>query len=68
MWPKRGRLLRVRPPIGVRYGKPVDLEPYYTLPNTKETAAAIVKEIMAAIACLVGTSGLPVAEGHSRET
>ncbi len=50
VWPKGRRLLRWRPPIGICYGQPLDLQPYYTLPDTKETAEAIVEEIMRAIA------------------
>ena len=50
VWPKSRRLFRWRPPVGVRYGQPLDLESYYTLPDTKETAEAIVGEIMRAIA------------------
>jgi 1-acyl-sn-glycerol-3-phosphate acyltransferase len=38
--------------IGVRYGKPLDLQRYYALPGTKETAVAIVQELMQAIAAL----------------
>jgi 1-acyl-sn-glycerol-3-phosphate acyltransferase len=50
VWPKGWRLFHWRPPIGVRYGQPLDLQPYYNLPDTKETAEAIVEEIMRAIA------------------
>lgn len=50
VWPKGRRRFRWRPPIGVHYGRPLDLQPYYTLPDTKETAEAIVGEIMRAIA------------------
>jgi 1-acyl-sn-glycerol-3-phosphate acyltransferase len=50
VWPKGRRLFRWRPSIGVRYGQPLDLQPYYNSPDTKETAEAIVEEIMRAIA------------------
>jgi 1-acyl-sn-glycerol-3-phosphate acyltransferase len=44
---------RYRTPIGVRYGKPLDLQRYYALPRTKETATMIVQELMQAIAVLL---------------
>ena len=44
---------RWRTPVSVRYGKPVDLQPYYQRPDSKENAEAIVKEIMGAIAALM---------------
>jgi 1-acyl-sn-glycerol-3-phosphate acyltransferase len=44
---------RYRTPIGVRYGKPLDLQRYYALPRTKETATVIVQELMQAIAALL---------------
>jgi 1-acyl-sn-glycerol-3-phosphate acyltransferase len=44
---------RWRTQIGVRYGSPLDLQPYYALPDSKETAAAIVQELMQAIAALL---------------
>lgn len=50
---------RWRVPIGVRYGAPVDLQRLYGLPDTKETAAAIVDEIMGAIAALAAQSPSP---------
>jgi 1-acyl-sn-glycerol-3-phosphate acyltransferase len=44
---------RFRTAIGVRYGKPLDLQRYYELPDTKETAMAIIGEVMRAIAMLL---------------
>ena len=44
---------RWRTPVSLRYGKPVDLQPYYQRPDSKENAEAIVKEIMGAIAALM---------------
>jgi 1-acyl-sn-glycerol-3-phosphate acyltransferase len=44
---------RYRTSIGVRYGKPLDLQQYYALPRTKETATVIVQELMRAIAALL---------------
>lgn len=55
IWPKGRYLPRLRTTIGVRYGKPLDLQQFYTLPNTKETAEAIVGEIMTGIARLLET-------------
>ena len=51
---------RFRPQIGVRYGAPLDLQRYYALPGTKETAAAIVQELMRSIAMLLETEKPPV--------
>ena len=60
----QGRILpRFRPSIGVRYGQPLDLEHYYALPDTKETAEAIVAEVMQAIATLESA----IADGGYRE-
>jgi 1-acyl-sn-glycerol-3-phosphate acyltransferase len=67
VWSKRERRLRLRTPLGVRYGEPVDLQRYYALPNTKETAEAIVGEVMRAIASLLETLERPIAEVSSRE-
>ena len=53
IWSRGRRTLRFRPAIGIRYGKPLDLQRYYAMPNTKETAEAIVAEIMGAIASLL---------------
>jgi 1-acyl-sn-glycerol-3-phosphate acyltransferase len=52
IWPKSRYVPRLRAVIGVRYGQPLDLQRYYTLPNTRETAEAIVGEVMRAIASL----------------
>ncbi|MGQ4809682.1 hypothetical protein NKDENANG_03105 [Candidatus Entotheonellaceae bacterium PAL068K] len=63
-----GRIMpRFRTPIGVRYGKPLDLERYYMLPDTKETAAAIVAEVMQAIAALMVTVEQPFADEACHE-
>jgi 1-acyl-sn-glycerol-3-phosphate acyltransferase len=51
--PPGQRWPRFRTPIGVRYGKPLDLQQYYDLPDTKETAMAIIGEVMRAIATLL---------------
>ncbi len=53
VWPSGRRLFRFRPSIGIHYGQPLDLQQYYTRPDTKETAEAIVKEVMGAIAMLL---------------
>lgn len=50
--PKGASFPRLRLPICVRYGQPLDLQRYYALPNTKQTAEAIVQEVMQAIAAL----------------
>lgn len=50
--PAGRRWPRLRTPVGVRYGQPLDLQRYYELPDTKETAAAIIGEVMGAIASL----------------
>ncbi len=42
-----------RTPIHIRYGEPLDLQRYYAMPDRKETAEAIVQEIMGAIASLL---------------
>ena len=64
-------LFQGRVPVTVRYGKPLALQHYYALPETKETAMAIVQVVMSAIASLlynapqsVGTS--PEVNMHSR--
>ena len=46
-------LVHGRAPVSVRYGKPVALQHYYAMPDTKETAVAIVQEVMSAIASLL---------------
>jgi 1-acyl-sn-glycerol-3-phosphate acyltransferase len=53
--PFRGRV-----PVCIRYGKPVDLQRYYALPDTKETAVAIMQEVMSAIASLLYKAPQPV--------
>ena len=46
-------LIHGRAPVSVHYGKPVELQHYYALPDTKETSIAIVQEVMSAIASLL---------------
>jgi 1-acyl-sn-glycerol-3-phosphate acyltransferase len=55
IWPQGKYLPCFRTTIGVRYGKPLDLQRFYALPNTKETAEAIVTEVMRGIAFLLQT-------------
>lgn len=50
--PKGTCFPRFRLPICVQYGKPLDLQRYYALPDTKQTAEGIVQEVMGAIAAL----------------
>ena len=52
VWGSR-RLPRWRVPVSLHYGKPLDLQPYYQRPGSKENAEAIVQEIMGAIAALM---------------
>jgi 1-acyl-sn-glycerol-3-phosphate acyltransferase len=63
VWPAGQRVPHFRVPIGVCYGKPLELQRLYALPDTAETTLAIVQEVMAAIAALRET--LPARE-HSR--
>lgn len=53
-------LFHRRVPVSIHYGKPVDLQHYYALPDTKETAVAIVQEVMNAIASLLYNAPQPV--------
>jgi 1-acyl-sn-glycerol-3-phosphate acyltransferase len=55
IWARREHAIWRRMPIVVRYGPPLDLRRYYTLPDTKETSEAIVAEVMQAIASLLDT-------------
>ena len=55
---------RWRTPVSLRYGKPLDLQPYYQRPDSKENAEAIVKEIMGAIAALM-YNGQPATASRS---
>ena len=55
VYPKGRYLPHWRHAIGVCYGEPLDMQTLYGRPNTKETAEAIVKEVMAAIALLSKT-------------
>ena len=64
-------LFQGRVPVTILYGKPVALQHYYALPDTKETAMAIVQEVMGAIASLVYNASQavvtsPVAHRHPR--
>jgi 1-acyl-sn-glycerol-3-phosphate acyltransferase len=45
----------VRVPVSIRCGLPLDLQSYYARPDTKETAEAIMQEVMQAIAALLAT-------------
>jgi 1-acyl-sn-glycerol-3-phosphate acyltransferase len=56
--PAGRRWPRLRTPVGVCYGRPLDLQRYYELPDTKETAAAIMEEVMGAIAALLSARQL----------
>jgi len=53
-------LFRGRAPVCVHYGKPVDLQRYYALPDTKETAVAIMQEVMSAIGSLLYNTPQPI--------
>ena len=53
-------LSRGRAPVCIRYGKPVDLQRYYALPDTKETAVAIMQAVMSAIASLLSHPSQPL--------
>jgi 1-acyl-sn-glycerol-3-phosphate acyltransferase len=56
-------LVRGRARVSVHYGKPVVLQHYYAMPDTKETAVAIVQEVMSAIASLLYNASRPVETG-----
>jgi 1-acyl-sn-glycerol-3-phosphate acyltransferase len=56
-------LVHGRARVSVHYGKPVALQHYYTRPDTKETAVAIVQEVMGAIASLLYNASRPVETG-----
>ena len=51
--PRLAAWLGGRTPVTVRYGAPLDLQPYYDLPDGKSTAEAIVQALMEAIAALL---------------
>ena len=68
LWPKGRYLPRLRTSIGICYGKPLNLQRFYTLPNTKETAGAIVGEIMASIQALLETVPLPRTDVSAGDT
>ncbi len=53
---KKGLLPWCRPEVLVRFGKPLDLQPLFARPDTKETSEAIVRAIMHAIAALLPSS------------
>jgi hypothetical protein len=52
--------------VSVHYGTPVALQHYYAMPDTKETAVAIVQEVMSAIAALLSHASRPVETGSVR--
>jgi len=56
-------LVHGRPRVSVYYGKPMVLQHYYAMPDTKETAVAIVQEVMSAIAALLSHASRPVETG-----
>jgi 1-acyl-sn-glycerol-3-phosphate acyltransferase len=53
-------LVHGRARVSVHYGTPVALQHYYARPDTKETAVAIVQEVMGAIASLLYNASRPV--------
>jgi len=53
-------LVHGRARVSVHYGEPVALQHYYTRPDTRETAVAIVQEVMGAIASLLYNASRPV--------
>ena len=64
---RRRRFYPWRVPITVCYGAPLNLRHYYTLPDTKATAEAILQEVMGAIAALLyqhASTSLPVQESQ----
>jgi 1-acyl-sn-glycerol-3-phosphate acyltransferase len=50
--PKGALLPSFRRSIAVRFGPPLDLQRHYDQPDSKQTAEAIVQEVMQAIAAL----------------
>jgi 1-acyl-sn-glycerol-3-phosphate acyltransferase len=56
-------LVHGRAPVSLHYGKPLALQHYYAMPDTKETAVAIVQEVMRAIAALLSQASQPVETG-----
>lgn len=56
--PKGAWLPSFHRPVAVRFGPPLDLQVYYNQPDSKHTAAAIVKEVMQAIAALQDASAV----------
>ena len=56
-------LVHGRARVYVRYGTPVALQHYYAMPDTKETAAAIVQEVMSTIASLLYNATQPGTTG-----
>jgi hypothetical protein len=59
-------LVHGRAPVSLHYGKPLALQHYYAMPDTKETAVAIVQEVMSAIAALLYNASQPVETGSVR--
>ena len=61
-------LVHGRALVSVHYGKPVALQHYYAMPDTKETAVAIVQEVMSAIAALLYNASQPLETGSMMST
>jgi 1-acyl-sn-glycerol-3-phosphate acyltransferase len=59
-------LIHGRAPVSVHYGKPVELQHYYALPDTKETAIAIMQEVMSAIASLLYNASQALETGQAQ--
>ncbi len=51
--PRGSVIPRIRLPLYVVYGKPLDLSRFYAMPPSKETSTLIVNEVMAAIKALL---------------
>jgi 1-acyl-sn-glycerol-3-phosphate acyltransferase len=61
-------LVHGRARVAVHYGKPLALQHYYAMPDTKETAVAIVHEVMGAIAALLYNASQPLETGSMMST
>lgn len=66
--PQVRSLFQGRVPVTILFGKPVDLQHYYALPDTKETAIAVVQEVMGAIASLLYNAPQSVATSPGAHT
>ncbi len=62
--PTGARMPRMRLPIYIDFGQPLDLQRYYDLPDNKQTAEAIVQEVMGAIAALHQASSSSAVLNH----